>query len=69
MSENDDNIYRHFPEKFIIFPSNVLNTFGLLLPQEHISIKREREKGIIIIKDHMHCQILDHSQIKFLNKW
>lgn len=42
VSENEDNRYRHFPEKLIIFPSNVLNTFGLLLPQEHISIKKEK---------------------------
>lgn len=48
VSENEDNRYRHFPEKLIIFPSNVLNMFGLLLPQEHISIKKEKIKYLLL---------------------
>lgn len=68
VSENEDNRYRHFPEKLIIFPSNVLNTFGLLLPQEHISIKK-RENKIFIIVDHMlFSYLIIISRPEFLNK-
>lgn len=49
VSENEDNRYRHFPEKLIIFPSNVLNTFGLLLPQEHISIKKKEKIKYLLL--------------------
>lgn len=69
VSENEDNRYRHFPEKLIIFPSNVLNTFGLLLPQEHISIKKKRENKIFIIVDHMLLSyLIIFSRPEFLNK-
>lgn len=68
VSENEDNRYRHFPEKLIIFPSNVLNTFGLLLPQEHISIKKGENKIFIIVDHMLFSYLIIISRPEFLNK-